>query len=132
MAITKKELNPHNYTLTEEQKPNFERLFEIMNEIRKAYGNPMVITSGLRNDQDQARIDGAAGRIPRKSMHLLGAACDVWDRDGLLWKWCMNNMKLLEKLDIYLEDKSFTPTWVHFQILPPKSKKRIFIPYTKK
>jgi len=131
MAITRKELNPHDYPLTEEKKKNFEKLYEVMNEIRKAYGKPIIITSGVRSEEDQVRIDSAAGRKPRKSTHILAAACDVWDRDRQFWNWCIDNLKLLEKLGVYLEDKSFTPSWVHCQIYPPQSGKRIFIPYFK-
>ena len=105
--ITEKELNPHNHPLTEEQKKNFPKLLEIMNKIRAKYGKPMIITSGLRSPEEQKKIDLAAGRKPRMgSMHLRGAACDVWDRDRHLFGWCMDNLKFLEELGVYLEDKT--------------------------
>jgi hypothetical protein len=89
----------------------------------------MIITSGVRSWEDQVRIDKAAGRKPRTgSMHLMACAVDVWDRDKHLWGWVLDNLKLMEELGIFLEDKNSTPTWVHFQIKPPRSKNRIFLP----
>jgi hypothetical protein len=127
--ITLKELNPHNHPLTHEQQQNLPILLERMNRVRTLYAKPMLITSGVRSVEDQTRIDGAAGRKPRVgSMHLRAAACDVWDRDRHLWGWVMDNLKLMEEIGLWLEDKSKTPTWVHFQIYPPKSGNRIFLP----
>lgn len=122
--ISLKELNPHGYTTTPEQAKNLAKLLTVMNEIRTKYGKPMTVTSGLRSDADQARINPKA----KKSNHLMGLACDISDVDGLLWTWCMLNVKVLETLGVYLEDKQSTPTWVHFQITPPGSGKRVFKP----
>jgi uncharacterized protein YcbK (DUF882 family) len=128
-VITKQELNPHNYPLSEEQQANFDRLFIAINSIRTAYGKPMIVTSGVRSVEDQTRIDKAAGRKPRLgSAHLKAAAVDIWDRDGQLWHWCLDNIKLLVEIGIYLEDRSATKSWVHMQILPPASHNRIFLP----
>lgn len=103
---------------------NLHELLDIMNEIRSAYGQPMIITSGLRTEEDQARINPKAP----KSNHILGLACDVSDPHGEFWSWCMSNMPLMEKLGVYFEDKNASPTWAHCQIVPPKSGKRIFKP----
>jgi uncharacterized protein YcbK (DUF882 family) len=122
--ISAKELNPHGYTPDEETAGNLDKLLTIMNKVRAAYNKPMVVTSGLRSEADQKRINPKAP----KSNHIRGLACDVSDPHGELWAWCMLNMKLMEDLGIYFEDKNSTPTWVHFQIVPPKSGKRIFKP----
>lgn len=127
--ITLAELNLHQLTPSPEQEKNLSILLERMNVIRKAYGRPMLVTSGLRSIGDQTRIDHSQGRKARlKSNHLAGAACDIWDRDRTLWNWCIDNMKLLEQVGLWLEDKSRTPSWVHFQIYPPASGNRIFLP----
>lgn len=133
--ISYKELNPKGYTLTPEQEANQRRLFTAMNVVREKYGQPMIITSGVRSIEDQTRIDakrmGPSGKPAKPrlgSAHIKGAACDVWDRDGELWKWCMDNLELLTQLGLYLEDKTCTPSWVHFQIVPPRSGNRIFLP----
>lgn len=122
--ISKYELNPNNYPLTPEQQKNFERLYICINAIRIAYGKPLIITSGVRNTVDQQRINPKAPA----SKHLLAAAADISDPKGELWDWMLKNLDFLKKLDVYLEAKSATPTWVHCQILPPKSGNRIFIP----
>ena len=122
--VTMQELNSKNYTLTEEQKLNLGKLYIAINNIRTAYGKSMKVTSGVRSMEDQMRINPSAP----KSKHLLGAACDISDTNGDLWKWLMVNMQLLIDNNLYLEDKSATPTWVHFQIIGPKSGKRIFKP----
>lgn len=122
--ITMQELNPHNYPTTPEIADNLNKLLSVMNQIRSAYNKPMIITSGLRSEEDQARINPSAP----KSKHLLGQACDVSDPHGEYWAWCMVNIALMEKLGVYFEDKNNTPTWTHCQITPPKSGKRIFIP----
>ena len=122
--ITLKELNPRSRPLTDDQEANLELLRAAINKVRKAYGKPMVVTSGFRSVEDQQLINP---RAP-KSKHLLGLAVDIADADGKLWAWCMANMPVLEEAGLYLEDKSATPTWVHFQASPPKSGKRIFKP----
>jgi hypothetical protein len=40
----------------------------------------------------------------------------------------MDNLQFLIELGVYLEDKNYTATWVHFQILSPGSGNRIFKP----
>lgn len=127
--ISRQELNPHNYPLTSEQEVNQDKLYIAMNNIRTAYGIPMYITSGVRSVEDQEQINPGAP----KSKHIEGAACDVSDSNGLLWNWCLQNIKLLASNNLYLEDKRWTSTdddggWVHFQCLPPISGKRIFVP----
>jgi hypothetical protein len=123
-VISRKELNPKDYVLTPKQAANFERLFTVMNEIRKAYGKPMIVTSGVRSEVDQARINPKAPG----SAHIQAAACDISDADRDVWGWCMDNLPLLEHLGVYLEDKSHTPRWVHFQVIPPRSGNRVFLP----
>jgi uncharacterized protein YcbK (DUF882 family) len=123
-VITLAELNPRKHRLTQDQQANLELLHKAINKVRSAYGKPMVVTSGVRSVEDQMRINPKAP----KSKHLLGLAVDILDRDGKLWAWCMDNLKLLEEAGLYLECKSATPSWVHFQASPPKSGRRIFRP----
>lgn len=122
--ISKEELNPHGYTLTPEQAKNFEILFERINKVRAAYGVPMIVTSGVRSIEDQMEINPKS----MGSNHLKAAACDISDKDGKLWQWIIKNMKLMEEIGFWFESKIATPTWVHFQVLPPKSGKRVFSP----
>lgn len=131
--ISRKELNPKGFPLTEEQEKYQQILYEAINKVRTAYGKPMYVTSGVRSMEDHLRIYKEKGitdpaKIPMASRHLIGAAVDIADSDSSLWNWCMDNIKVLEEAGLYLEDKSATPTWVHFQCTPPKSGKRIFKP----
>jgi hypothetical protein len=122
--ISAAELNPHNYTPTDEQAANLAVLLDRMNQLRAAYGKPMTVTSGLRSQADQAAINPSAP----KSMHLRGAACDILDGTGDLKKWVAANVPLLETIGLWCEDFKSTPTWAHFQVLSPKSGHRFFIP----
>lgn len=122
--ITAKELNPKGYATTPEQDANLAELLVKMNKIRAAYNRPMLVTSGLRSKEDQARINPKA----TKSRHLMGQACDIADGDGSFKKWINANVSILESIGIWCEDFSASPTWVHCQIISPKSGKRFFIP----
>ena len=122
--VTKRELNPKNHALTKELEENLERLYVAVNCLRTLSGMPFQIPSGLRSKKEQEHIN------PKHmgSAHLLGLACDIYDPDGKIWDWCISNIPTLEKLSIYLEDRKATPTWVHVQLLAPRSGKRIFLP----
>lgn len=104
-------------------------LFERINKLRTAYGKPMKVNDGYRRPVDTPK-NGA-----KLSKHLIGAAIDIDDdEEGTLWKWTLENLQLLQEIGLWIEDPRWTHgkvgTWMHFQILPPKSGKRIFIPST--
>lgn len=112
------------YPLDEEQKENLEKLLIALNMFRKLYGKPMVVSSGYRPAQINAVVEGAA----KKSNHIKCLACDFRDSDGELDKWCMENLDVLERCGLYLEDPNYTNGWCHLQAIAPPSKKRVFIP----
>lgn len=69
------------------------------------------------------------------SSHLDGCGGDVQDTWPLrpLARWCLANEKAMEEEGIWMEDPRWTCTenrdpWVHWQIRPPKSGRRIYIP----
>jgi len=126
--ISVKELNPHNYEMTPVIAKNFKVLHERMNEVRGAYGKPMIVTSGLRSDEDQQRLMAKGKTRAIHSKHLAGAACDIADPDGELAKWCKANEDILKRIGLWCEDPQFTHGWVHFQMMAPASGKRFFIP----
>lgn len=121
---------------------NLLNLLEKMNKIRKLYGKPMVISSGVRTKEDQIRIykekaakEGKSfeiSKVPMKSKHLLGAAVDIYDPKQELQKWCLSHTKELESLGIWMEDFKYTKNWCHFQCLPygswKEGKSIFFIP----
>lgn len=124
--ITRAEIVPYGAELTEAQDKNVSKLLAVMNVIRAEYGLPMRVTSGFRTHEDEMRIDPAHP----KSLHTVGAAVDIYDPDPerRLWNWCVEHMDLLVELGVYLEDRLYSPSHVHFQIWPPHSGNRIFKP----
>lgn len=130
MAITKDELlmgrdKTHPKEYTKEISDNLDKLLAAINQVRATYGKPMRVTSGWRPPSINGSVPGAA----KKSNHMLGLAVDISDKDGKLREWVLANLDLMGKLGIYMEDFRWTPNWVHFQVKPPASGKRIFIPY---
>ena len=122
--ISPKELNPNQYPVDHETAGNLATLHFRINQVRREWGKPMIVTSGLRSQADQTRINPKAS----KSKHLIGAACDISDPKGELAAWCLANEKRLAEIGLWMEHPSVTKTWMHFQILPPKSGKRFFLP----
>jgi zinc D-Ala-D-Ala carboxypeptidase len=122
--ISMQELNPNNYDTTDEQAANLATLLDRMNQVRTLYNIPMIVTSGLRSEADQQRINPSAP----KSKHLLGCAADVQDKDGSLREWVLSNLAKMKEIGLWFEDFRYTDGWVHFQILPPLSGHIIFVP----
>lgn len=137
--IILKELNPRNLTLTPDQEMNLRRHHANLQKFRAAYGKPMVVTSGVRDEERQRDIDTLAGRTPRlASRHIAGDATDFADPDGALGQFCLDNEGLLVQCGLYLEDPHYTVTfddngapirWTHLQSFPPRSARRVFVPY---
>ncbi len=131
--ISLKELNPKNFELTSEQQTNLNDYHRRINIFRKAYGKPMLVTSGVRDLVDHRRIyvekarkPGEPIRVPMGSKHLTAQAADFADPDGSLVRWAKNNPRVLEEAGLYAEDG--TVGWLHLQSVAPKSGKRWFLP----
>jgi len=123
-------------TLPPIYRVNLEYLSTKMTQLRKAYGEPMIVTSGFRTKEAHERIykNTHPHLIPWGSAHLTGQACDISDKGSKLWYFCRDNFPLLQELGLYLEDPRWTHgskgDWMHFQTTPPRSGKRVFIPNT--
>jgi hypothetical protein len=115
--------------LSEEIQKNLQILLQRINIVRSAYGKPMKVNDGYRRPQDAPK-----GGSPT-SWHYKGAAIDIDDNDsGDFAKWVINNLEIIKDAGLWIEDIRWTNgcgSWVHFQIYPPKSNKRVFIPSTK-
>ena len=109
---------------TQEISDNLDRLLVPMNQIREAWGKLMEVNSGWRPPEVNASTPGAAAH----SKHMEGLACDIADPDGSLMTWILNNLDMMQGLGIFFEDFRWTPDWCHFQLGPPRSGKRIFVP----
>jgi uncharacterized protein YcbK (DUF882 family) len=117
--------------IPKEHLDNLKVLHKKINEIRKQYAKPMTPTSIYRSMADHLRIYKDKGitdisLIPMKSKHLSGEAIDIADPKGSLMTWTKANVKVLEDVGLWCEDGIFG--WCHFQIVPPKSGKRFFLP----
>lgn len=118
--IVLKELNPNNYKTTPEIDANLDDLLVKMNKVRSLYGKSMIVTSGLRSMEKHLDIYKNKGitdpaKIPMKSKHLFGQACDISDPKGELQKWCKENEDKLVEIGLWMEDFNATPNWCHFQ-----------------
>lgn len=77
-------------------------------------------------------INDATANAAASSRHLTGEAIDLRDTaDRALARWCLSHLQALEELGLWMEDPQWTPTWVHLQIRPPRSERRVYIPSTK-
>lgn len=112
------------YPLTPELENNLAILLFALNRFRKAYGKPLIVSSGYRPPEINKGVAGAA----KRSNHMLCLACDFKDADGSLAKFCLDNLELLKELGLYLEHPSATKGWVHLQAVAPKSGNRVFYP----
>jgi len=116
-------LYPKEYNKTIEL--NLFKTIQAVDEFLKDYTGTIVVTSGWR-DQISNK---AAGGAP-SSKHTTGEAIDIQDKNGELRKYVLANLEKAVELGIFFEDMRWTPIWIHFQIVQPKSGKRIYIPNT--
>lgn len=86
--------------------------------------NKSLVSSGWRPPAINAGVPGAAVR----SKHMTGDAVDIYDPDGDIDEWCLDNLKQLESCGIWLEHPAATKGWSHWQTIPPRSKNRVFYP----
>jgi hypothetical protein len=110
--------------LPQDIQDNLNDLLPRLNVIRTAYGKPLTVNSGLRRQSDNDATANAA----KSSSHLVGMAVDLKDTTNEFWTWCVANLELIQAQGLYLEDRRWTPTWVHLSTRPPGSGKRIFVP----
>lgn len=123
--------NTNFNTLDTNIQDNLNILLTKINIIRKIWNKPMIVTSGLRTIDEHILIykkKGILVDIPMKSKHLSGDACDIYDPNKELQNFILNNIRMLEDVGLWCEDFNYTPNWVHFQTIPPKSGKIFFIP----
>lgn len=64
------------------------------------------------------------------SLHTKGAAVDIYDPDPerRLWTWCVDHLDFITEVGAWLESRVYSPNHVHFQVWPPASGNRIFLP----
>lgn len=154
--ITKEELLAKSDPIEKEYEPAFEEFYEKINTFRNKCGISMSPTSYFRSKARQIRIykekaqkkefpfeNGIydESKVPLGSKHMTGYACDFYDANKKLAEWVLENIDWCRANGFYFEnfganidtfkrdtklDK--TPTWLHVQIVPPKSGRVIFNP----
>jgi hypothetical protein len=119
-------------SLPEIYKINLYDLQLKLNKFEKICPFEMTVTSGFRNFQHHLEVYAKKGivppNVPTNSKHLVGQAADISDPSGSMKIWLKMNVPLLEQNELWCEDLNSTPTWIHFQTVPPKSGNRFFIP----
>ena len=119
-------------SLPQEHQDNLYILLERINNVRSLWGKSMTVTSGYRSLEEHLAIYAKKGitdksKIPMKSKHLFGQAVDIFDPELSLTKWLKeNNSQRLVDIKFWCEEGN--KNWVHFQISPPNSGNRWFLP----
>ena len=112
--------------LTPEIMANADRMVELANELLVRAGRSDIhsVNSGWRPKS----VNDVTANAASSSRHLTAEAVDLPDPDRTLAEWVVDNLDILREIGLWTEDPRWTPTWVHLQIVPPKSKKVVFIP----
>lgn len=121
--MTLRDLNPNLRVVTQEQERNLIELCRRVSLLEELMEREFTVNSGFRTAMDQLRINV---RAP-KSAHLSGQAVDLSDKDGSIYDFLINNPDMLIKLDFYVEQKTYSPQWIHLQTRPTVN--RFFKPY---
>jgi hypothetical protein len=122
-----------------DHQANLSNLTAKLVKLEEDYVKSFVVTSGYRSMEKHLAIYAKKGvtdqkKIPMKSNHLFGNACDIQDKKGELQSWVLKNIDLVCAVPFWMEDFSKTVGWVHFQIVPFKSfvsgktKSHFFVP----
>lgn len=65
------------------------------------------------------------------SKHQSGHGVDIYDPHRTLAQWCWDHRsRIRAEFGLCMENFRWTPTWVHFQDVPPGSGLTVFIPNT--
>ena len=152
--ISKSELMAVSDPIPDSYQKAFTEFHEKINLFREKCGLPMTPTSYFRSKERQIRIykqkavkkefpfqDGVYNekKVPLSSKHMTGYAADFADSNKKLACWVLENIDWCKQNGFYFEnfganidtfkrDKKMdkTPTWIHIQIIPPKSGRIIF------
>lgn len=114
----------YGHELDPEKRANAAKTVAAVNLLLASFGEQRTVNSGFRPSAVNATILGAAA----KSKHMTCQACDLEDADGDLDEWALEHPEILEQIGLWQEHPSATKGWAHFQIVPPKSGKRVFYP----
>lgn len=94
---------------------NLTKLANLLQIIRDAYGQPIIVTSGFRNMAVNIKVGGS-----NTSDHLYGAAADIKCNDNAkLWE-LINHLLVTNKIScrqlIWEYGTKECPSWIHISI----------------
>jgi hypothetical protein len=112
------------WPLTVEQEMELTKLLASVQGLFSSWHGEIKVSSGYRPAAVNTQVPGAA----KKSAHMSCQAVDLYDPGRNLAHYLLDNVSLLDKWDMYLEDPAYTPTWVHVQTRRTRSGRRIFKP----
>ena|SRR3990167_1663239 len=114
---------------TEVIQQNARKTVDAINRLLTVFEGEMLVSRDVCNSGWRPKsVNDATANAAKTSKHLTAEAGDIADTDRVLAQWCVNHANVLAECGLYCEDFRWTPTWVHFQTVPPKSGKRIYIP----
>lgn len=114
----------HRDELTEWLRGNAEQTVRRINVLLNFFGQSRQVHSGWRPPGVNALTPNAA----KFSKHMTCQACDLEDDEGDLDEWALDHPEILEEIGLWQEHPGSTKGWAHFQIVPPRSGKRVFYP----
>ncbi len=138
--FTIEHLNPKKYPTTRILESNMLVLYQRVKLVESLWmvyqrrqsmlivPDEFTCNSGLRSEAHQLSLIKAGRSTATHSQHLYGAACDIKDEDGRIKEFLRIETAVLEEAHLWCEHWTATLSWVHFQIVPPKSGSRWFYP----
>jgi hypothetical protein len=116
-------------SLTPEIRQNATTLVAKLNELLDLAAIDGVEPVGVASGWLPAAVNDATSNAAKRSTHITGEGCDLRDdKDRSFARWCLRNLEALARLDLYMEDPRWTPTWVHLQNRAPGSGRRVYVP----
>ena len=112
--------------LTDEIRDNAEEMLAKANALLERAD--MDFINGVNSGWRPKSVNDATANSGSHSKHITAEAVDIPDPERKLARWCCDNQDALQDIGLWMEDPRWTPTWVHVQIVPPGSGKRIYIP----
>lgn len=121
--------------LTPEIIANAQVTVDRVNQLIEAYRDCTgVELSEVASGWRPPAVNEATSNAAKASTHLAGQGCDLRDNANRDFaRWCLQNEDLLAEIGLWMEDPRHTwrapdgRPWVHLQIRPPRSARRVFI-----
>lgn len=122
------ELKPEYRTNAEIFLPKVDQLIQRASEAGiKLVKNPSTGTHISGEKNGGWRPMSCPIGAPRSS-HKIGRGVDIYDPDGELDNWIIDNIGVLQELDLAIEHPAATRTWCHITDRLPPSGRRVFYP----